>query len=77
MLLQGQHKHEAYTGDRTREAFEKFADSLVATAGQPHLKHADLKEAPKASGCNLAGAHKVPAPVACMLNECRCDYSHR
>lgn len=54
-LLQGQHKHEAYTGDRTREAFEKFADSLVPTAGQPHLKHDDLKEAPKASGCNLAG----------------------
>lgn len=55
-LLQGQHTHEAYTGDRTKEAFEQFADSLVPSAGQPQLKHAQLKAAPKASGCNVAGA---------------------
>jgi len=55
LWLQGQHTHETYTGDRTKEAFEAFADSLVPTAGQPQLKHEQLKAAPRATGCNVAG----------------------
>jgi hypothetical protein len=53
--MQGQHEHESYTGDRTKEALVAFADSLVPSAGQPYLKHGNLSEAPKTSGCNLAG----------------------
>lgn len=49
------HEHEAYTGDRTKEALVSFADSLVPSAGQPHRKHTDLQSAPKTSGCNMAG----------------------
>lgn len=56
--VQGQHTHETYSGDRTKEAFEQFADSLVPSAGQPHMKHAQLKQAPRASGCNLAGTQQ-------------------
>lgn len=49
------HEHEAYTGDRTKEALVAFADQLVPSAGQPHRKHADLTTGPKSSGCNMAG----------------------
>jgi hypothetical protein len=58
VCVQGQHTHETYSGDRTKEAFEAFADSLVPSAGQPHMKHAQLKQAPRASGCNLAGTQQ-------------------
>ena len=47
--------HEAYVGDRTKEALVAFADSLIPSAGLPHVKHADLEAAPRSSGCNLAG----------------------
>lgn len=69
VMVNGQHTHEAYTGDRTKEAFEQFADSLVPSAGQPQLKHAQLKSAPKASGCNVAGfvlVKKVPGSIHFM-----------
>lgn len=42
-------------GDRTKEALETFADSLVPSAGQPHLRHGQLKAAPRTPGCNVAG----------------------
>ena len=54
-VLQGRHEHEAYTGDRTKESLVAFADSLVPSAGQPHLKHGQLKAAPRTPGCNVAG----------------------
>ncbi len=50
------HEHEAYRGDRTKEALLAFADNLAPTAGAPHRKHMHLEAAPKSSGCNLAGA---------------------
>ena len=50
--------HEAYTGDRTKEALVAFADALIPSAGQPHVKHADLEAAPKSSGCNMAGEER-------------------
>ena len=56
IYIGGLHEHEAYTGDRTKEALVSFAESLVPSAGQPHRKHADLTSAPKALGCNMAGA---------------------
>jgi hypothetical protein len=75
--LQGQHTHEAYTGDRTKEAFETFADSLVPTAGQPEVKHVDLKSAPRASGCNVAGAHMAqPHCLRCRLSGTAADVVH-
>ena len=49
------HDHEAYTGDRTKEALVSFADALIPSAGQPHRKHADLTVSPKSMGCNMAG----------------------
>mmetsp|Transcript_19130 Transcript_19130/g.32871 ORF Transcript_19130/g.32871 Transcript_19130/m.32871 type:complete len:478 (+) Transcript_19130:28-1461(+) len=60
------HDHEAYTGDRTKEALVGFADSLVPSAGQPHHKHENLTSAPKSSGCNMAGfvlVKKVPGTL--------------
>jgi hypothetical protein len=56
---QGKHIHEAYTGDRTKEALEKFAEELVASAGAP-MAHKDLEHAPHAAGCNVAGAARAP-----------------
>jgi len=49
------HEHEAYRGDRTKEALLTFADNLVPTAGEPHRRHAHLESAPKGKGCNMAG----------------------
>jgi len=60
------HEHEAYTGDRTKEALVAFADSLVPSAGSPHTKHALLQAAPRTAGCNLAGfvmVKKVPGTL--------------
>lgn len=54
-FAQGRHEHEAYTGDRTKDSLVTFADSLVPSAGQPHLKHGQLKAAPRTPGCNVAG----------------------
>eukprot|EP00882_Tetradesmus_deserticola_P024122 GHRQ01026351.1.p1 GENE.GHRQ01026351.1~~GHRQ01026351.1.p1 ORF type:complete len:372 (+),score=79.39 GHRQ01026351.1:168-1283(+) len=62
IYLNGQHEHEAYTGDRTKDALVAFADSLAPSAGQPYLKHSNLSEAPKTSGCNLAGASVQSQP---------------
>ncbi|KAJ9521082.1 hypothetical protein QJQ45_022820 [Haematococcus lacustris] len=55
VTIGGMQDHEAYTGDRTKEALVAFADSLVPSAGQPHRKHVDLASAPKSAGCNMAG----------------------
>lgn len=55
LYIHGHHEHEAYTGDRTKEALTGFADSLVPSAGSPHHRHGLLKAAPKTPGCNLAG----------------------
>eukprot|EP00967_Tisochrysis_lutea_P067183 scaffold87708_cov26-Tisochrysis_lutea.AAC.2 len=52
------HEHEAYRGDRTKEALLAFADTLVPSAGAPHRKHLHLEAAPKSSGCNMAGVFK-------------------
>jgi hypothetical protein len=57
--LQGHHEHEAYMGDRTKESLESFADSLVPSAGQPHLRHGQLKAAPRTPGCNVAGQWQI------------------
>lgn len=70
MLLQGQHQHESYAGDRTKEALEAFADSLVPSAGQPELRHAQLKSAPQATGCNVAGED------CCMHATCVVFWGH-
>jgi hypothetical protein len=53
--LQFCHRPQAYMGDRTKEALETFADSLVPSSGQPHLRHGQLKAAPRTPGCNVAG----------------------
>ncbi|KAG2482258.1 hypothetical protein HYH03_018802 [Edaphochlamys debaryana] len=66
IYIGGMHEHEAYMGDRTKEALVAFADSLVPSAGQPHRKHVALSQAPKNPGCNLAGfvmVKKVPGTV--------------
>lgn len=66
IYIAGHHEHEAYTGDRTKEALTGFADSLVPSAGQPHRKHADLSSAPTTSGCNMQGfvlVKKVPGTL--------------
>jgi hypothetical protein len=67
-VLQGRHEHEAYTGDRTKESLVAFADSLVPSAGQPHLKHGQLKAAPRTPGCNVAGMG-----CCCLLDALSCD----
>eukprot|EP00775_Hariotina_reticulata_P009534 gene9534-9698_t len=66
IYIQGHHEHEAYMGDRTKESLEAFADSLVPSAGQPHLRHGQLKAAPRTPGCNVAGfvlVKKVPGTL--------------
>jgi hypothetical protein len=69
-------------GDRTKEALETFADSLVPSAGQPHLRHGQLKAAPRTPGCNVAGtATQAQQLVACTgkaadswVGECSTPY---
>eukprot|EP00878_Enallax_costatus_P014548 GHUV01015219.1.p1 GENE.GHUV01015219.1~~GHUV01015219.1.p1 ORF type:complete len:378 (+),score=57.58 GHUV01015219.1:239-1372(+) len=66
IYVEGRHEHEAYTGDRTKEALEKFGDTLVLSAGQPHIKHDNLTAAPRVAGCNIAGfvlVKKVPGTL--------------
>jgi len=66
IYIHGQHEHEAYTGDRTKEALVRFADSLVPSAGLPHVRHGQLTAAPKTPGCNMAGfvlVKKVPGTL--------------
>jgi len=66
LLVAGMREHEAYTGDRTKEALVAFADSLVPSAGSPHTKNALLTAAPRTAGCNLAGfalVKKVPGTL--------------
>eukprot|EP00878_Enallax_costatus_P014939 GHUV01015640.1.p1 GENE.GHUV01015640.1~~GHUV01015640.1.p1 ORF type:complete len:356 (+),score=91.19 GHUV01015640.1:823-1890(+) len=66
IYIQGHHEHEAYTGDRTKDALVQFADTLVPSAGQPHLRHGQLKAAPRTPGCNVAGfvlVKKVPGTL--------------
>lgn len=66
LVVQGMHEHEAYTGDRTKDALVAFADSLVPSAGSPHTKHALLMAAPRTAGCNMAGfvmVKKVPGTL--------------
>ena len=65
--MQGRRDHEAYTGDRTKEALVRFADSLVPSAGMPHVLHGDLKSAPKTSGCTVAGAAQIASSPAAQL----------
>jgi hypothetical protein len=48
-------------GDRTKDSLVSFADSLVPSAGQPHLKHGQLKAAPRTPGCNVAGVLRAGA----------------
>ena len=48
--------NQKHKGDRTKEALTSFAESLVPSAGQPHVRHGQLRKAPKTPGCNLAGA---------------------
>lgn len=66
IYILGHHEHEAYTGDRTKEALLTFAEQLAASAGQPKKEHAQLTKAPRVSGCNLAGfvlVKKVPGTL--------------
>ncbi|MEW5316314.1 MAG: hypothetical protein WDW38_007693 [Sanguina aurantia] len=66
IMVQGQSSHEAYTGDRTKDALLEFAKSMVPSAGLPHRKHAALESSPKSSGCNIAGfvmVKKVPGTL--------------
>eukprot|EP00197_Chlamydomonas_leiostraca_P009725 CAMPEP_0202865692 /NCGR_PEP_ID=MMETSP1391-20130828/6300_1 /ASSEMBLY_ACC=CAM_ASM_000867 /TAXON_ID=1034604 /ORGANISM="Chlamydomonas leiostraca, Strain SAG 11-49" /LENGTH=473 /DNA_ID=CAMNT_0049545559 /DNA_START=97 /DNA_END=1518 /DNA_ORIENTATION=- len=66
VYIGGMHDHEAYNGDRTKEALVAFAEALIPSAGQPHRKHHDLSSAPRTSGCNMAGfvlVKKVPGTL--------------
>ncbi|GBF88082.1 disulfide-isomerase [Raphidocelis subcapitata] len=66
IYIEGMHQHEAYQGDRTKEALEAFADSLVPSAGLPHHQHGQLVAAPQVHGCNMAGfvlVKKVPGTL--------------
>ncbi|KAF8062775.1 PDIL5-4 [Scenedesmus sp. PABB004] len=66
IYIEGRHEHEAYTGDRTKEALVAFADSLVPSAGQPFVRHSQLEGAPHVSGCQVAGfvlVKKVPGTL--------------
>lgn len=52
----GMHDHEAYHGDRSKEAIIKFAESLVESADNPKARLAGVKTlSNQATGCNLAG----------------------
>lgn len=66
IYIMGMHDHEAYTGDRTKEALIAFADSLVPSAGMPHAKVNSVASVARVAGCNLAGfvmVKKVPGTV--------------
>ena len=55
----GQRDHEAYKGDRTKEALLTFADSLAPSAGQPHHF---VKRAPP--------TELLQRPAACVQPDC-------
>lgn len=68
IVANGRREHEAYFGDRTKDALVKLADELVPTAGQPHnaAKIDGVEVAARSNGCNFAGfvlVKKVPGTL--------------
>lgn len=71
MQRNGYHMHDAYYGDRTKDALVKLADMIVPSArGLPSnvhmLKDGEVKSAVRGVGCNLAGyvmVKKVPGTL--------------
>jgi hypothetical protein len=64
----GRHNHEAYYGDRTKEALVELANNLVPTAGRPHMvqRVAGIERTSRSPGCNFAGfvlVKKVPGTL--------------
>ena len=55
VYIQNHHVHESYLGDRTKEALIAFADSLIPSAGNPHMHHPETQKMAQHAGCNLAG----------------------
>lgn len=66
VLVAGHHEHEAYYGNRTREALNALADELAPTAGMPHVVVSGLAKTSKSPGCNFSGfvlVKKVPGTL--------------
>ena len=58
--------HESYRGDRTKEALLAFADTLAASAGEPHQYVAGVTRMAATAGCSLSGfalVKKVPGTL--------------
>jgi thiol-disulfide isomerase/thioredoxin len=68
VVSKGHHEHEAYYGDRTKDALVKLADDLAPTAGLPHntARVANVASATRSQGCNFSGfvlVKKVPGTL--------------
>eukprot|EP00803_Ostreobium_quekettii_P007184 evm.model.scf_511.4 EVM.evm.TU.scf_511.4 scf_511:75376-78345(+) len=79
VYVHGAKDHESYTGHRTKEAFVKFVESLVPSAGNPNTRHANLKKVSKHSGCNLSGfvlVKKVPGTLHFLAKSSGHSFEH-
>lgn len=57
IYVASRHLHESYIGDRTKEALVKFAESLIPSAGNPHVAHPETQKMTSHAGCNLSGEY--------------------
>lgn len=79
IYVQQRHVHESYVGDRTKEAIVKFAESLVPSAGMPHVYHPETQKLSAHAGCNLAGfvlVKKVPGTLHFLAKSGGTSFDH-
>lgn len=67
----GMHDHEAYHGDRSKDALVQFANSLVDSADNPKARLNSVKTfSGSATGCNLAGERGSRGDAAVHAPRC-------
>eukprot|EP00210_Caulerpa_lentillifera_P006618 g6323.t1 len=79
IYIESRHFHESYVGDRTKEAIEKFAESLIPSAGMPHVHHPETQKLSTHAGCNLAGfvlVKKVPGTLHFLAKSGGTSFDH-
>lgn len=77
--VHGVKDHEAYRGDRTKEALLSFADNLAASAGAPHEYVRGVTRMAASPGCGLSGfvlVKKVPGTLHMLAKSPGHSFDH-
>lgn len=77
--VHGVKDHEAYRGDRTKDALLAFADTLAASAGAPHEYVRGVTRMAASPGCGLSGfvlVKKVPGTLHMLAKSPGHSFDH-